>query len=139
MPAPRPPFSSKIIKIHKISYSFGKPLNHVVILMNSEIFLFLMKKALSKRFIFLRKYWCFCSAGRQKAGESQFPCQNQKKWKHATFSVFLIKCSGMELLRVFEGLGPDMGSRTYEKGQELLLFLHAGGKAPVLGEISKNV
>ena len=32
-----------------------------------------------------------------------------------------------------------MGSRTYEKGQELLLFLHAGGKAPVLGEISKNV
>ena len=45
----------------------------------------------------------------------------------------------MELLRVFEGLGPDMGSRTYEKGQELLLFLHAGGKAPVLGEISKNV
>ena len=45
----------------------------------------------------------------------------------------------MELLRVFGGLGPDMGSRTYEKGQELLLFLHAGGKAPVLGEISENV
>ena len=45
----------------------------------------------------------------------------------------------MELLRVFEGLGPDMGSRTYEKGQELLLFLHAGGKAPVLGEISGNL
>ena len=40
---------------------------------------------------------------------------------------------------VFEGLGPDMGSRTYEKGQELLLFLHAGGKAPVLGEISENL
>ena len=32
-----------------------------------------------------------------------------------------------------------MGSRTYEKGQELLLFLHAGGKAPVLGEISENL
>ena len=45
----------------------------------------------------------------------------------------------MELLRVFEGLGPDMGSRTYEKGQELLLFLHAGGKAPVLGEINENL
>ena len=45
----------------------------------------------------------------------------------------------MELLRVFGGLGPDMGSRTYEKGQELLLFLHAGGKAPVLGEISENL
>ena len=45
----------------------------------------------------------------------------------------------MGLLRVFEGLGPDMGSRTYGKGQELLLFLHAGGKAPVWGEISKNV
>ena len=45
----------------------------------------------------------------------------------------------MELLRVFEGLGPDMGYRTYGKGQELLLFLHAGGKAPVLGEMSKNL
>ena len=54
-------------------------------------------------------------------------------------SSILIKYSKMELLRVFGGLGPDMGSRTYEKGQELLLFLHAGGKAPVLGEISKNV
>ena len=42
----------------------------------------------------------------------------------------------MELLWAFGGLGPDMGSRTYEKGQELLLFLHAGGKAPVLGEIN---
>ena len=31
-----------------------------------------------------------------------------------------------------------MGSRTYEKGQELLLFLHAGGKAPVWGEISRK-
>ena len=29
----------------------------------------------------LRKYWCFCSAGRQKAGESQIPCQNQEKVK----------------------------------------------------------
>ena len=55
------------------------------------------------------------------------------------FSVFLIKCSEIELLRVFEGLGPDMGSRTYEKGQELLLFLHAGGKVPVLGAISGNL
>ena len=55
------------------------------------------------------------------------------------FSVFLIKCCGIELLRVFEGLGPDMGSRTYEKGQESLLFLHAGGKASVLGEISENL
>ena len=43
----------------------------------------------------------------------------------------------MGLLSVFGGLGPDMGSRTYEKGQESLLFLHAGGKAPVLGEMSK--
>ena len=54
------------------------------------------------------------------------------------FQYFLIKCNEMGLLRVFEGLGPDMGSRTYEKGQELLLFLHAGGNAPVLGEISEN-
>ena len=45
----------------------------------------------------------------------------------------------MELLWVFGGHGPEMDSRTYEKGQELLLFLHAGGKAPVLGEISQNV
>ena len=45
----------------------------------------------------------------------------------------------MELLWVFWGHGPEMDSRPYEKGQELLLFLHAGGKAPVLGEISKNV
>ena len=45
----------------------------------------------------------------------------------------------MGVLWAFGGLGPDMGSRTYEKGQELLLFLHAGGKAPVLGEISRNV
>ena len=47
--------------------------------------------------------------------------------------------SKMQLLLVFGGLGPEMGSRTYEKGQELLLFLHAGGKAPVPGEFSKNV
>ena len=47
--------------------------------------------------------------------------------------------SKLQLLWVFGGLGPGMGSRTYAKGQELLLFLHAGGKAPVLGEISKNV
>ncbi len=45
----------------------------------------------------------------------------------------------MGLLWAFGGLGPDMGSRTYEKGQEILLFLPAGGKAPVLGEMSKNV
>ena len=45
----------------------------------------------------------------------------------------------MELLWAFGGLGPDMGSRTYEKGQELLLFLHAGGKASVLSEIKENV
>ena len=45
----------------------------------------------------------------------------------------------MELLWVFGGHGPEMDSRTYEKGQELLLFLHAGGKASVLGEVSKNV
>ena len=45
----------------------------------------------------------------------------------------------MELLWVFGGHGPEMDSRTYEKGQELLLFLHAGGKAPVLGEISENL
>ena len=45
----------------------------------------------------------------------------------------------MELLWAFGGLGPDMGSRTYGKGQGLLLFLHAGGKAPVLGEISENL
>ena len=45
----------------------------------------------------------------------------------------------MELLWAFGGLGPDMGSRTYEKGQELLLFLHAGGKAHVLGGISENL
>ena len=45
----------------------------------------------------------------------------------------------MELLWVFGGHGPEMVSRTYEKGQELLLFLHAGGKAPVLGEISENL
>ena len=43
----------------------------------------------------------------------------------------------IQLLWVFGGLGPEMGSRTYEKGQELLLFLHACGKAPVPGEISK--
>ena len=70
VPAPRPPFLSKIMKLHQISDFFGKSLNHVEIPMNSEIFLFLMKKALSKRLIFLRKYWCFCSAGRQKAGKS---------------------------------------------------------------------
>ena len=45
----------------------------------------------------------------------------------------------LQLLWVFGGLGPEMGSRTYEKGQELLLFLHAGGKAPVPGGISKKV
>ena len=39
----------------------------------------------------------------------------------------------MELLWVFGGHGPEMDSRTYEKGQELLLFLQAGGEAPVLG------
>ena len=45
----------------------------------------------------------------------------------------------MELLWVFGGHGPEMDSRTYGKGQELLLFLHAGGKASVLGEISENL
>jgi len=64
----------------------------VEILINSGIFLFLMKKALSKRLIFLRKYWCFCSAGSAKAGKSQIPGQNQKKVENATFSVILIKC-----------------------------------------------
>ena len=113
-------------------------MNYVEIPMNSDICVFLMKKTLSKRLIFLRKYWCFCSAGSAKAGKSQIPGQNQKKVENATFSVILIKCCGIQLPGVFEGLGPDMGSRTYGKGQELLLFLHAGGKASVLGEINEN-
>ena len=75
----------------------------------------------------------------QRLRNHKFHVKTRKKWKYAPFSVILIKCCEIELLRVFEGLGPDMGSRTYEKGQELLLFLHAGGKAPVLGEISENL
>ena len=75
----------------------------------------------------------------QRLGNHKFHVKTRKKWKYATFSVILIKCCEIELLRVFEGLGPDMGSRTYEKGQELLLFWHAGGKAPVLGEMSGNL
>ena len=51
--------------------------------------------------------------------------------------VIVTNYGKIQLLWVFGGLGPEMGSRTYEKGQELLLFLHAGGKAPVAGEISK--
>ena len=50
-----------------------------------------------------------------------------------------MKYSKIQLLWVFGGLDPEMDSRTYEKGQESLLFLHAGGKAPVLGKINKNV
>ena len=75
----------------------------------------------------------------QRLGNHKFHVKTRKKWKYATFSVFLMKCCEIELPGVFEGLGPDMGSRTYGKGQESLLFLHAGGKAPVLGEISQNV
>ena len=44
----------------------------------------------------------------------------------------------MELLWVFGGHGPEMDSRTYEKGQELLLFLHAGGKASILIKNHEN-
>ena len=79
MPAPRPPFSSKIIKLHKMSDLLGRSLNYVEIPMNSDICLFLMKKTLSKRLIFLRKYWCFCSAGSARLGKSQIPRKNQKK------------------------------------------------------------
>ena len=75
----------------------------------------------------------------QRLGNHKFHVKTRKKWNCTTFSVFLIKCCEIELLRVFEGLGPDMGSRTYEKGQGILLFLHAGGKAPVLGEINENL
>jgi len=53
--------------------------------------------------------------------------------------VIITNYGKIQLLWVFGGLGPEMGSRTHEKGQELLLFLHAGGKAPVAGEISKIV
>ena len=74
----------------------------------------------------------------QRLGNHKFHVKTRKV-EICYFSVILIKCCEIELPRVFEGLGPDMGSRTYEEGQELLLFLHAGGKAPVLGKISKNV
>ena len=89
MPAARPPFSLKITKLQKNIIFFGKSPKNVVIPMNSVIPLFSMKKALSKRLIFLRKYWCFCSAGRQKAGKSQIPCENQKKVEICYFfSIF---------------------------------------------------
>ena len=89
MPAARPPFSSKIIKLHKISDIFGKPLNYVEIPMNSDTFLFLMKKTLWKRLIFLRKYWCFCSAGSAKARESQILRKTQKEVEmYYFFSIF---------------------------------------------------
>ena len=81
----------------------------------------------------------FLLLGAPKGWESQISCQNQKMMELCYFFSVLIKYSKMELLWVFGGHGPEMDSRTYEKGQELLLFLHAGGKAPVLGKISKNV
>ena len=63
----------------------------------------------------------------------------EQRWKYVMFSVIVLKCCEIWFPEVLEGLGPDMGSRTYEKGQELLLFLHAGGKAPVWGKISENM